>query len=254
LQQVRLSLCESLTEIGPYLLRRWHDEAPTKRAALGADGDALLNRTLGSEDLLALAKMPNVPEPLRSQLSVAAWMRADLAGNPGVAEKAARLVQTQVPTLAPVMERYLRASDPAERRWVRTLAGLTWDVSPVVGWDRQSRHAFATPRDERSSPRSWCSFDPARFELEKGIQRTLPLPTLQLEAGAGQEQAALRAMGPWSSDLAERVFAAARSGKLTAPARKSLLKLVELAVAEEACPNPNGARLAAEARGLAEER
>ena len=255
LQQARLSVCESISEIGPYLLRHrsWRG-APTERVALGADSDALLNRILGSEDLLALAKMPNVPAPLRSQLYVAAWMRADLAGNPGVAEKAARLVQTQVPTLASVMERYLRASDPAERRWVRTLAGLTWDVSPVVGWDRDSRHAFATPRDERSSPRSWCSFDPARFELEQKIQRMPPPPALALQAGADQEQAALRAMGPWSSDLAERVFAVARTGKLKAQARQSLLKLVELAAAEEACPNPNGARLAAEARALAEER
>jgi hypothetical protein len=203
--QLRLSVTEDMVAVGKYLLRPSARAALQGQVRLGIDGDTLLNRTLSSRDLLLLASSPDVPPALQRQLLVAAWFRADVAGEAATALAAAQEVERGIPQLAPAARQYAAARNPAARRYAMAISAIRFHLSPVVGWrwgGAASRKAFGDPRTADVPFSNWCSFDPADFAAQRAIERSPPLPAVKPDAAAAREQRALREGGPWSVYLA----------------------------------------------------
>jgi hypothetical protein len=186
---------------------------------------------------------------LRRQLVVAAWLRAGLVGKATVALEAARRVQREVPSLAKRAGDYLAAQTASQRNSLLVWTLLQYDVSPVVGWPARR---WGELRSGRGGATGWCSFDPADFAKEQRIQRMLPPPPVPANAGAAEEQARLRRLGPWADVVAQYFLPAIRSPSVDLAARKQYLQIVEGVLAEGACPPPDAAALQAEVARLRE--
>jgi tetratricopeptide (TPR) repeat protein len=118
------------------------------------DDDSLvvLNRFLPLAMLAKVAHSPQLPERLRHQVALAAWTRAILLGNTGVARSLTPDVESIVPNLAASIQAYQSAGTPEERRFAAALATLRFPgLSPFVTTMERS-----TPIEEiTGSGESW---------------------------------------------------------------------------------------------------
>jgi hypothetical protein len=230
LLQQRFALSRTLAELGPFLARSLGKNG----AAIGADGDRLLNRTLASEDLLALAELPQTPRALAAELYVSAWFRADLVGKPQIAEAAARRAKAEFPQLASAVDFYL-TTKPAMRHASLVIAAMSSPISPVVGWRRTPRRSVW-----------WCAVEPAAFAAQEAKERTPPPPSLTGLVDAREEQAKLRALGPGGTYEVGQLIAVAKALPLSRKDARPLFESGLKALESDGCPNPDAPRLRAE--------
>ncbi len=124
---------------------------------------------------------------------VAAWWRADMAGDKETAEAAAGKVATLLPQLNDFSRRYLASRDAQERSFILASMAVQWNLSPILFMPEKD---FATRRKDKAAP-IWCSFDSAEFMEQAKFQRspTLPFDPASNPAQRDAEMAKLRQTG-----------------------------------------------------------
>ena len=217
-RQERVALAGTLEEAAPYLLRAAgvmvSNGAPrtsfeSEAVYLAADGDEIINRRLSIEEMLKLAALPASPPALKQQLWMAAWWRADLAGKPDLAQRAAQSIADAIPALDASARRYLAAVSPAARRHILVVTGLQQNVSPQVL--RVRAREFARRRAAPLTANWWCSFQDADFSGQRQIERTPVLRDLSRDTAARDaELAQLRSAGSAPGWYARHVLAYAQ--------------------------------------------
>ncbi len=179
-RQERFALAKTAQEAFRFAMRA---------GGLPHEADELLNRKLAARDLLRLAAI----SPNERQMLVAAWWRADLAGDSATAEAAASKVGAALPQLNEFVRRYLATKEPKERSFVLASMAVQWNLSPVVFTPEKD---FAVKR-KGNAMAMWCSFDSADFKERATFQRS-PELTLDLASEPAlrdAEMAKLRQLG-----------------------------------------------------------
>lgn len=246
-RQLRLSLAGSLTAALPDLVRLGRRGVPT----IGTDGAELIDRTLSSAQLLAMAQESSLPAVLRNDLAVAAWLRADLLERVDLARQAATLVGSRIPNLQPTVARYVAANTAQERHEAIVWATLDVQLSPQVYHERDyvpgQKRTLQTP-----AGRDWCGFDDLRHAQLRTVER-VPAPSQQLYSslGAPEELKALQAQGTGPQWFAKEAMAAVRRTPGN-PANPRLLQAVMKMTQDWSrdCPMPDAASWRAQAQGL----
>ena len=180
LRQERFALANNALEAFTYALRR---------GGLPYEADEILNRRLAARDLLRLANM----SPNERQMLVAAWWRADMAGDKETADAAASKVGAILPQLNDFARRYVASKEPQERSFILASMHAQWNLSPVLFTPEKE---FAVKR-KGSSIVTWCSFDSADYKERAKFQRS-PVLTLDLASDPAlrdAEMARLRQIG-----------------------------------------------------------
>jgi hypothetical protein len=201
--QERFALANSPADAAPYLVRTQSHEldADTGEAShrdaddprnipiVAADGLRWLNQGLTAADLLALAGQSALPTPLRANLALAAWMRADLLAQQSTAEQAAKLAASLAPGPAPQLQSYLQAGTPAERRHVMLLAAVRYSLSPVIANGYPEQHNGR--REDDMLADQWCSIPGTRDGWLTAVERAPRAPDTGNAAARDKELAAL---------------------------------------------------------------
>lgn len=179
-RQERFALAQNALEAFTYALRR---------GGLPYEADDILNRRLAARDLLRLANI----SPNERQMLVAAWWRADMAGDKETADAAASKVGAILPQLNDFARRYIASKEAQERSFILASMAAQWNISPVLFTPEKE---FAVKR-KGSSMLTWCSFDSADFKERAKFQRS-PVVTLDLASDPAlrdAEMARLRQIG-----------------------------------------------------------
>lgn len=162
-REERFAVATSVRDAGAYLLRvnvdtmdRGTDKAPAEDA-INDDGLAWFNHGLATADMLELARLDTLPQPLRARIAGAAWIRAALVDQVDTGRAAADLLARLVPATADAAARYRRAAAPAERRHAALVASVAFGLAADLGMDAQAVERGA-PGDVTAS--AWCSFKP----------------------------------------------------------------------------------------------
>jgi len=174
-REERFAVATSVRDAGAYLLRANVDMASPDAAPaedmLNDDGIAWFKRGLAAADMLELARVESLPQPLRARVAGAAWIRAALLDQPETGRAAADLLARLVPAVGEMATRYARAATPAERRHVALVAsvafGLSADLDMVAPPVTRIEAGDATAS-------AWCSFKPDRFDVPTRFVWRLP--------------------------------------------------------------------------------
>lgn len=162
-REERFAVATSVRDAGAYLLRVNVDMSDRDAAAAPAedaindDGLAWFNRGLATADMLDLARLDTLPQPLPARIAGAAWIRAALLDQVETGRAAADLLARLVPATADAAARYRRAATPAERRHAALVASVSFGLSADLDMHAQPVERD-TPGDATAS--AWCSFKP----------------------------------------------------------------------------------------------
>jgi hypothetical protein len=174
-REERFAVATSVRDAGAYLLRANVDMASPDAAPaedmLNDDGTAWFKRGLAAADMLELARVEALPQPLRARIAGAAWIRAALLDQPETGRAAADLLARLVPAVGEMATRYARAATPAERRHVALVASVAFGLSADLD--------MAAPPVTRieagdATASAWCSFKPDRFDVPTRFVWRLP--------------------------------------------------------------------------------
>lgn len=179
-RQERFALAKNAQEALPFALRV---------GGMPHEADELFNRRLAARDLLRLANT----SPSERQMVVAAWWRADMAGDRETADAAASKVGALLPQLNDFASRYLASKEAQERSFILASMAVQWNLSPLVLMPEKDYGG----KRKGSSMVTWCSFDSAAFKERALFQRS-PALTLDLASEPAlrdAEMARLRQIG-----------------------------------------------------------
>jgi hypothetical protein len=174
-REERFAVATSVRDAGAYLLRANVDMASPDAAPaedmLNDDAIAWFKRGLATADMLELARVESLPQPLRARIAGAAWIRAALLDQPETGRAAADLLAKLVPAVAETATRYARAATPAERRHVALVASVAFGLSADLD--------MAAPPVTRieagdATASAWCSFKPDRYDVPTSYVWRLP--------------------------------------------------------------------------------
>jgi hypothetical protein len=174
-REERFAVATSVRDAGAYLLRANVDMASPDAAPaedmLNDDAIAWFKRGLAAADMLELARVEALPQPLRARIAGAAWIRAALLDQPETGRAAADLLARLVPAVGETATRYARAATPAERRHVALVASVAFGLSADLD--------MAAPPVTRieagdATASGWCSFKPDRFDVPTRFVWRLP--------------------------------------------------------------------------------
>lgn len=176
-REERFAVATSVRDAGAYLLRvnvdmtdRDAAKAPPEDA-INDDGLAWFNRGLATADMLELARLETLPQPLRARSAGAAWIRAALLDQPETGRAAANLLARLVPATADAAARYRRAATPAERRHAALVASVAFGLSADLDMHADPVER-GTPGDATAS--AWCGFKPNSEASEQSFAWRLP--------------------------------------------------------------------------------
>lgn len=173
-RQQRVLMSSSVKEMLPYLKRRnRYNGAET----MGPEGDELFNRRLPVADMVKLSQDSSLDQDVRTQLAVAAWMRADLLENFDVANDAARQVEKLVPALKNRTDPYLAARAPQDKHFGTYMALMSSIVS-TQAYRYPTTMLGNQPRGRENLLMSWCAYRSDLISKTQAIQRMQPLPAL----------------------------------------------------------------------------
>jgi hypothetical protein len=176
-REERFAVATSVRDAGAYLLRANVDMASPDAAPaedmLNDDAIAWLKRGLATADMLELARVESLPQPLRARIAGAAWIRAALLDQPETGRAAADLLARLVPAVAEMVTRYARAATPAERRHVALVASVAFGLSADL--DMAAPPVTRTLAGDATAS-AWCSFKPSQFDTPTSFVWRLPAP------------------------------------------------------------------------------
>lgn len=173
-RQQRVLMSRSVKEMLPYLKRRnRYNGAET----MGPEGDELFNRRLPVADMVKLSQDNSLDQDVRTQLAVAAWLRADLLENFDVANDAARQVEKLVPALKNRTDPYLAARAPQDKHFGTYMALMSSIVS-TQAYRYPTAMLGTQPRGRENLLMSWCAYRSELISKTQAIQRMQPLPAL----------------------------------------------------------------------------
>lgn len=180
--------------------------ASAARVDLAADGTRWLNSGLSTADLAALAGNPKLPKPLRTQIAVATWMRADLLGQDDAASSAAVQIEQNAPLLAPVMQKYRKLAGTPEHRYWMLVNALKYGLSPMYSYS-SAEIAARAPDDTLAD--MWCKV-PAKpgdsYGENTEAEHSLPMPDLGNGAARDKELAQLSGLKTATGYLGDLVL------------------------------------------------
>lgn len=191
LRSKRMLLAPSLADFLTYAPRipaalSWNDdgrEIPADDESISNETKALQNQPRFDSDagtafnqlfpvalLKDAAKAATLPAPLRRDVAQAAWLRAVIVGDLKTADEMAPILSELVPELSALLDEYLSATTPAEKKFAAIYAWLKFPgLEPIVdiGVGRQE------PLNKQDSYRDnwWCAaaFTGVEQDNEKGI-------------------------------------------------------------------------------------
>jgi hypothetical protein len=178
-----------------------------------ADASQILNRQMPLSVLREAAGNKNLPDHLRRDVAQATWLRAVLLGDNATATAVAPTLKTLVPELAPFLNEYTSAPDPATKKFSAIYAWLKFPgLEPVV----DSGAGRRTPLNEQDSYRDnwWCSAamsEPESSDAEDTkpqVPKDKPSPgflTATQRASAEKEYATLTSLGAAPNYLCRQV-------------------------------------------------
>lgn len=177
-----------------------------------SDSSGILNRRLPLALLSEAAGNKRLPDHLRRDVTQAAWLRAVLLGNHTTATALVPTLKAMVPELAPLLNEYTGAREPAAKKFSAIYAWLKFPgLEPVV----DSGGGRGTPLNEQDSYRDnwWCSAalsEPETSETgEKKPPAEKPSPnflTAAQRATAEREYATLSSLGAAPNYLCRQVI------------------------------------------------
>lgn len=121
-----------------------------------SDAGEILNRRLPVALLAEAAASKNLPDHLRRDMAQATWLRAVLLGNHATATALAPTLKLMVPEIAPFLNQYTSAPDPAGKKFSAIYAWLKFPgLEPVI----DTGSGRGTPLDEQDTYRDnwWCA-------------------------------------------------------------------------------------------------
>jgi hypothetical protein len=207
-REERFAVATSVRDAGAYLLRANVDMAGDEPAPaedmLNDDAIAWFKRGLATADMLELARVESLPQPLRARIAGAAWIRAALLDQPETGRAAADLLARLVPVVKEAATRYGRAATPAERRHVALVAAVAYGLSADLGMQAQP----VTRGDAGEVTASaWCSFKPSQFDAPSGFVWRLPaMPELGNTAARRAELGRLEKLKTATGTLGDDVL------------------------------------------------
>jgi len=125
--------------------------------AFDVDAAKILNEQTPLDLLLAAARRDVLPKPMRREVATSAWVRSILFEDENSAKAITPLLQDLAPELKEPLESYLRASDPAARRFAAVFLMLRFPgLRPYV----QVGFGRLTPPGKLDDFRDnwWCPF------------------------------------------------------------------------------------------------
>lgn len=185
------------------------------KALFDSDAGEILNRRMPLALLSQVTTNNRLPGHLGRDITQAVWLRSILLGDARTATAVVPTLKTMVPELAPLLNEYVSAPEPAAKKFAAIYAWLKFPgLEPVIdtGVGRE------TPLNERDSYRDnwWCSaVIPATEETDeskksaagKAIDKPVPLFLTTAErATADKEYAALVALGTAPNYLCRQVL------------------------------------------------
>jgi hypothetical protein len=175
-REERFAVATSVRDAGAYLLRANIDMAGAEAPAedqLNDDAIAWFKRGLATADMLELARVESLPQPLRARIAGAAWIRAALLDQPETGRAAADLLARLVPATGEMATRYARAATPAERRHVALVAAVAFGLAAELNMDAPPVTRVAAGDATASA---WCSFKPEQYGVPTEFVWRLPAP------------------------------------------------------------------------------
>lgn len=206
-REERFAVATSVRDAGAYLLRANIDMADAGTAPpetmLNDDGIVWFKRGLAAADMLELARVETLPQPLRARIAGAAWIRAALLDQPETGRAAADLLAKLVPATGEAATRYGRAATPAERRHVALVASAAFGLSAALDMDASPVTRVAAGDATASA---WCDFKPDSYELPASFVWRLPAPpdvgdTAARRAELGRLEQLKTATGTFGDDV-----------------------------------------------------
>jgi len=169
-----------------------------------SDASEILNRRLPLALLSEAALSKRLPDHLRRDLAQATWLRAVLLNNHATATTLVPTLKALIPELAPFLNEYLNASEPAARKFSAIYAWLKFPgLEPTV----DSGTGRGTPLNEQDSYRDnwWCTAalaEPATRENKSSLIFLTPTQ----RAAAETENATLASFGAAPNYLCRQVI------------------------------------------------
>jgi hypothetical protein len=223
--QERFAVATSPADAADYLLRvhsrmldpdtgeLFADQNPEvqPRSDIAADGLRWLNSGLSTADLMALAGHPRLPQEVRTQIAIAAWLRFDLLGQDEASLAAAQQLEKLAPSLTTVTRKYSARTAPAERHYGLLLDALKYGMTPVFnGYYREPQLRAA----EETRADMWCKI-PAKPGVQDfdntAAEFSLPMPDLGDTATRDQELSKLGRMKTATGYFGEATMARAKT-------------------------------------------
>ena len=183
------------------------------KALFDSDAGDILNRRLPLELLSEAATNKRLPDHLRRDVTQATWLRAVLLGNNATATALTPTLKLMVPGLAPLLDEYTRAREPAAKKFSAIYAWLKFPgLEPVI----DTGSGRGTPLNEQDSYRDnwWCSAALAAAEPGEKKPQTevsadkasLGFLTAAQRATAEKEHATLISLGAAPNYLCRQVI------------------------------------------------
>ena len=208
-REERFAVATSVRDGGAYLLRANVDMASPDAAPaedmLNDDAIAWFKRGLAAADMLELARVESLPQPLRARIAGAAWIRAALLDQPETGRAAADLLARLVPATGDMATRYARAATPAERRHVALVASVAFGLSADL--DMTAPPVTRIEAGDATAS-AWCSFKPDRLGEPTTFTWRLPATpelgdTAARRAELGKLEQLKTATGTFGDDVLE---------------------------------------------------
>jgi hypothetical protein len=184
------------------------------KALFDSDAGEILNRRLPVALLAEAAASKNLPDHLRRDIAQATWLRAVLLGNHATATTLAPTLKVTVPEMAPFLNQYTSAPEPAGKKFSAIYAWLKFPgLEPVI----DIGSGRGTPLNEQDSYRDnwWCaaalseSQTNVSDEKNSGVAADKTNPnflTATQRATAGREYAVLASFGAAPNYLCREVI------------------------------------------------
>jgi hypothetical protein len=217
---------------------------PYSQPVFDEDAGMSFTRRMPLDRLVVAATSPILPSRLRVRVAMAAWARAVLLGRDDASLRVAPVIRQLAPQTAADVDRFLKASTPADRHLAAVLLlvrtpGLHADVRGLD--DDDSIEESEPARTFRHGGGNWwCGFDDPKLEGRwQGVpelinvlypRQQIPYPTFITEAerlANERELAALRAVGPARSYVAAEVLLWARARPKDPDVPEALALVVE---------------------------
>lgn len=165
---------------------------PADQMELDDDGETWLDTRLSAQDLLAVSTSTHLTPQDRVRIAVSAWLRADFTGQATLAERAARATGDLLPSLKPLVERYLR-SEEADRRHVLLVGVLEFKLYPDAYQEWRSGEPFVQQAaTENVLAEEWCGIaDTGVVIIDPATGAQSPFPNVEGRQLRGAQSPAL---------------------------------------------------------------